>query len=259
MVRLALALSLLLSLLAAGVAHAKQTLTVFAAASLAEAFQEIGKHFEAQQPGTQVRFNFAGSQQLAAQIEQGAHADVFAPADERWMRYVTDRDLAADSASLLARNRLVVVLPRTNPARLRTLADLARPGVKLVLAAESVPAGAYARRMLRALAQQPGFAPDFADRVLRNVVSNEENVRAVLGKVQLGEADAGVIYRSDITPGARRFVAVLEIPEGANPLVLYPIVALKGDHVPTARDFVALVRSHYGQSVLRQHGFLTTP
>jgi molybdate transport system substrate-binding protein len=240
-------------------AHAEETLTVFAAASLAKSFKEIGKRFESEHPGTKVRFNFAGSQQLAAQIEQRVPVDVFASADERWMSYVVERGLAVDGGSVFARNRLTVVIPKTNPGRIGTLNDLSRRGVKLVLAAEAVPAGSYARRMLRALAREPGFPPDFAERTLRNLVSNEENVRGVLGKVQLGEADAGVVYRSDVTQGARRYVSTLEIPEPANPVATYPIVTLRDGRAEAARAFVALVRSEWGQGILQRHGFLPAP
>jgi molybdate transport system substrate-binding protein len=256
----ACALLLATPLLAVTARAADSPLTVFAASSLAEAFREVGARLEADRPGLRVRFNFAGSQQLAAQIEQGAAADVFASADERWMRYVVERDLAADSARVFAHNRLVVIVPRTNPARIRTLPDLARRGIKLVLAAEAVPAGAYSRQMLRALGRRPGFDADFAARVLRNVVSDEENVRAVLGKVQLGEADAGVVYRSDIVGGARRSVTVLEVPADAGPLAHYPLVALRGGHSPgAARTFVALVLSPWGQETLERHGFTKAP
>jgi molybdate transport system substrate-binding protein len=175
------------------------------------------------------------------------------------MRHVVARGLAADSGAVFARNRLTVIVPRANPARIVSLQDLSRRGVKLVLAAEAVPAGAYARRMLRSLSQEPGYPADFAERTLRNVVSNEENVRGVLGKVQLGEADAGVVYETDVSLASRRHVSTLAIPEAANVVAAYPIVALRGGNVEAARRFVALVRSDWGQGVLRKFGFLSAP
>ena len=161
-------------------------------------------------------FNFAGSQQLATQLEQGATADVFASADERWMTYAAEKDLLAEPARLFAHNRLAVIVPATNPARIGRLQDLARRGVKLVVAAEAVPVGAYTRQSLAKLAQAPDFPADFDRRVLANVVSQEENVKAVVTKVQLGEADAGVVYVSDAIGSVARHLRVFPIPEAQN-------------------------------------------
>jgi molybdate transport system substrate-binding protein len=233
-------------------------LQVFAAASLAEAFGAIGKRFEATHPGVRVRFNFAGSQVLVRQIEQGAGADVIATADERTMSRLTDHARLANPPVTFARNRIVVVVPRGNPARIAHFADLARAGVKIVIAAETVPAGSYARQVIANLARAPGFAADFERRVLANVVSQEENVRAVVGKVQLGEADAGWAYRSDVGSATTRFVRVLEIDPQWNVMAAYPIAIVKDAHAPdAAREFVALVRSAEGQAFLRRHGFLS--
>jgi len=242
----------------------RPTLYVFAAASLSDAFAEIGRKLERQRPGLTVRMNFAGSQQLASQIEQGAMADVFASADERWMGYASDRGLLSGQPSVFARNRLVVIVPRTNPARIQRLQDLARGGVKLVLGADAVPAGRYSRTALRNLSRDPAFRGDFATRALRNVVSEEENVKSVVGKVQLGEADAGIVYRSDVTPTLARTIRVLEIPEGANVIASYPIALVKDAKQPdAARAFVELVLSPEGQQTLERHGLMsvasTTP
>src|SRR6266540_2943795 len=174
-------------------------LHVFAAASLAEAFEQIAREFERAHPEARVQLNLAGSQQLATQIEQGAAADVFASADRRWMDYLVERGRVAGEPAVFARNRLVVIVPRTKPARIGRLQDLARPGVKLVLGAEAVPVGKYSREVLQNLSRSEAFDAAFARRVLANVVSEEENVKSVVGKVQLGEADAGLCYRSDVT------------------------------------------------------------
>jgi molybdate transport system substrate-binding protein len=241
----------------APVAGAPSTLTVYAAASLTEAFRELGDSLQHAQPGLTVRFSFAGSQQLALQIEQGAPADVFASADQQWMGHVAGRGLADGEPAVFARNRLVAIVPRTNPARIGRLVDLARRGAKVVLAAEAVPAGRYSREALGRLATAPGFPPDYDRRVLANVVSQEENVKSVVAKVQLGEADAGLVYRSDVTPSVARDVRVFEIPDGYNPIASYPIVVLKAAANPqAAREFVALVRSAAGQAVLQRHGLL---
>jgi molybdate transport system substrate-binding protein len=241
----------------AAAAPGPRQLQVFAAASLSAAFTEIGHRLEAQQPGLSVRFNLAGSQQLATQIEQGAAADVFASADERWMDHVRQRGMLAGEPAVFARNRLVVIVPRTNPARILRLQDLARGGVKLVLGADAVPVGRYARTVLQNLSRDPAFGGEFAARVLRNSVSEEENVKSVVGKVQLGEADAGIVYRSDVTATVSRFIRVFEIPDGANVLATYPIALLKtAKETDAANAFVALVLSPDGQQVLARHGLL---
>src|SRR3954471_9650544 len=182
------------------VALSPSRITVYAAASLSDAFKALGKILELNHPGLTVQFNFAGSQQLALQIEQGAPADVFASADQRWMQYAAEKGLVEGTPAIFARNRLVVIVPRTNPARIAKLHDLARPGTKIVMAAEAVPAGKYSREAVRKLAGAPGFPPEYELSVLANVVSQEENVKAVVAKVQLGEADAGLVYQSDVTP-----------------------------------------------------------
>ena len=235
----------------------KSTLQIFAAASLTGAFTDLGHTLEQQRPGLRVLFNFAGSQQLASQIEQGAGAEVFASADERWMNHVRDCALLGSTATAFARNRLVVIVPRTNPARIARLQDLARGGVKLVMGGEAVPVGRYGRTMFTNLARDPAFGKDFATRTLRNVVSEEENVNAVVSKVQLGEADAGVVYRSDVTPTVARFVRVFEIPASANVIATYPIAVLKSAQRPElAQAFVDLVLSEPGQQALEHWGLL---
>jgi molybdate transport system substrate-binding protein len=234
-----------------------ETLTVFAAASLSDAFAEIGHALEQQRPGLTVRFNFAGSQQLAAQIEQGARADVFASADERWMSYVRDRHLVAGEPTVFARNTLVVIVPKANPARIGTLRDLARGGVKLILAADAVPVGRYSRTVLQNLARDPAYGSDYPRRVIGNVVSEEENVKSVVGKVQLGEGDAGMVYRSDVTPAVARRVRVLQIPEAANVVAAYPMALLEGAPASSAAQaFLDLVLSSAGQQMLARRGLI---
>jgi molybdate transport system substrate-binding protein len=233
------------------------SLTVYAAASLTDAFKELGKAFERRHPGLTVQFNFAGSQQLVLQIEQGAPADVFASADLRWMDYAKEKELVEGESTVFARNRLAVIVPRTNPARIGKLQDLARRGTKIVMAAEAVPAGKYSREAFQNLAAAPGFPERYDRRVLANVVSQEENVKAIVAKVQLGEADAGVVYNSDVTPAVSHFVRLFEIADPYNVIASYPIAALRHAQNPSAaRQFVALVSSDAGQRVLQQHGLL---
>ncbi|WP_026370350.1 molybdate ABC transporter substrate-binding protein [Kallotenue papyrolyticum] len=230
-------------------------LIVFAAASLSEAFQEIGRTFEAQQ-GARVVFNFAGSQQLAQQLAQGAPADVFASANRAQMEAAMSAGrIAAGSERIFARNRLVVIVAPDNSAALRQLRDLARPGVHVVLAAKEVPVGRYSLEALDKLAADPGYGRAFRDAVLRNVVSYEENVRAVLSKVALGEADAGVVYVSDIAPGSE--VGRIEIPDAFNVVAEYPIAPVRDARQPElAQQFIAAVFSPAGQATLQRYNFL---
>ena len=253
----AILLSLALVGKAAEAGRSSSTLRVFAASSLANAFGDITREFERTHPGVSVQINLAGSHQLATQLEHGATGDVLASADQRWMEHVRSLTLLAGDPVPFARNRLVVSVPRTNPARIERLQDLARRGVKVVMGAQAVPVGAYSREVLEKLGRTRGFPPDFARRVLANVVSEEENVKSVIGKVQLGEADAGFVYRSDVTPALARFVRVLEIPDSANVIATYPIAVLENAPAPVvAREFVALVLSPEGQAILRRHGLI---
>lgn len=235
-------------------------LTIFAAASLTDAFQEIGKKFEATAPGTRIAFNFAGSQQLAQQIVQGAPADVFASANTQQMNVVIQAGQVADnSPRIFARNRLVVIYPVDNPARLTTLPDLARPGVKIVLADKAVPVGQYAVYFLGKASADATFGSSYKDAVLKNVVSYEQNVKAVLSKVQLGEADAGIVYTTDVTPDAADKVGRIDIPDQYNTIAAYPIATIKGSkHADLAEQFVTYVLSANGQTILAKYGFIPT-
>jgi molybdate transport system substrate-binding protein len=238
----------------------ERMLTVFAASSLTDAFSELGRLLEQRRAGLRVRFNFAGSQQLVAQLQQGAAADVFASADQRWMRTAVDGRLVTGEPQIFARNRLVVLVPVSNPGRIQRLQDLARPGLKLVLAGESVPAGKYSREVLGKLGAAQGFPVGFAGRALANLASEEENVKAVVAKVQLGEADAGMAYWSDVTPAVASRVRVLEIPEDRNIFAEYPIAVVRDAADSTAaRAFVELVLSAEGRRILERHGLLPGP
>ncbi len=238
-------------------AEEPQGLSVFAAASLTEAFTEIGRMMEQRDPTTKVSFNFAGSQQLATQIEQGAHADVFASADQAWMNHVQERNLLANAPQIFVGNRLAVVVPERNPGQIERLQDLGRAGIKVVMAAEVVPVGRYTREALEKLSRDPTFGSDFAAKVLNNVVSQEESVRGVLAKVQLGEADAGVVYRSDVTAAAAPALRVFDIPDPYNVEARYPIAIVKGTpSSKAAQTFVDLVLSPDGQRVLERFRFV---
>ena len=233
-----------------------RTLTVFAAASLTEAFTEIGQGFEAGHPGVKVAFNFAGSQQLAQQLAQGAQADVFASANQAQMdATVSAGRIVAGTSKVFARNRLVVIYPKDNPADVVKLQDLTRPGLKLILAAKEVPVGGYALQFLEKASQSPDFGGDFEAKALENVVSYEENVRAVYSKVALGEADAGIVYTTDIPKGVSQ-VGSLVIPDELNVVATYPIAPLEDSSNPDlAASFVEFVISPTGQGILAGYGF----
>jgi molybdate transport system substrate-binding protein len=230
-------------------------LTVFAAASLTDAFTEIGRLFEAEQPNVTVAFNFAGSNQLATQIGEGAPADVFASANAAQMDVAVESGrIDAAAPRMFVTNRLVVVYPADNPAGIAELADLAQPDTLLVLAAEEVPVGRYSLEFLDKAAADPAFGATFKDDVLANVVSYEENVRSVLNKVALGEADAGIVYTSDLV--GVEGVSQLEIPDTLNILAEYPIAALNDSaYGDAAAAFVEYVLGAEGQAILAEYGF----
>ncbi len=234
------------------------SLVVFTAASLTDAFEEIGQSFTAVHPGVEIVFNFGGSNQLAAQIGQGAPADVFASANRTQMNVAIDTGrIVSGTQETFVRNRLVAITPGDNPTGLSGLQDLARPGVKLVLAAKEVPVGQYALDFLEKAEADGSLGAGYRDAVLANVVSYEENVRAVLTKVALGEADAGIVYTSDAGAAAGDGVAQIEIPDNLNTIATYPIAPL-GDspHLEVAQQFVDYVLSLEGQEILKKYGFI---
>ena len=251
MIRKLLVLLVLLSACAS--TPPQQTLTIFAAASLSEVFQELGTQFMLDHPGSELVFNFAGSQQLSQQLLNGAPADVYAAAHLQQMEQVVAAGLI-DRAEVMpfTGNSLVLVLPQANPAQITELADLARPGLRLVLAAEEVPAGRYARTMLQQAAAL--YGADFSDHVLSNVMSNEQNVRAVLTKVELGEADAGIVYASD--PGRSALVQTLPIAPEFNVQAVYLIAPLQATaQSELAEAWVAWVQEPEAQTILQRYGF----
>jgi molybdate transport system substrate-binding protein len=233
-----------------------RTLTVFAAASLTGAFTEIGANFEASHPGVTVTFNFAGSGALRTQLEQGAVADVFASANTTEMdTLVKDKLVAADFSQILVTNSLLVILPASNPANIQTVQDLARPGIKLVLCDTTVPCGKYARQILTNLDKDPGFTPSLSTQVLANVVSNETDVKLVVSKVQLGEADAGIVYVSDAIAAPE--LKTIQFPAADNVIAKYPIAQLKSSTQPDlAAYFIAYVLSPDGQAIMKKWGFI---
>ena len=232
-------------------------LTVFTAASLTDAFKEMGAHLERANPGTKIIFNFAGSPTLRTQLAQGARADVFASADEPNMQGAQKEGTIASEPRTFVRNQLVAIVPAANPAQVMRLQDLARSGVKLVLTHKEVPVGNYSRQALARMSQDAAFGPEFATRVLANLVSEETNVKQVVAKVQLGEAHAGMVYSSDVTSAVRGAVQVLAIPEPFNVIARYPIAVVReAPNAAGAQVFIDYVLSPAGQAILTKHGFL---
>ena len=236
---------------------AQVELTVFAAASLTESFGELAKQFEAAHPGVKVLLNFAGSQQLSAQLVQGAPADVFASANTKEMlTAINGGVVVSDTQKTFARNRLTVIFPKDNPAKIATLADLAKPGLKLVVADKAVPVGQYTLDMLGKMSKDPAYGADFQAQVLKNAVSYEADVKGVVSKVSLGEADAGVVYTTDASSAADK-LGSLTIPDQFNQIATYPVAALaKAPQPELAQQFIALVLSDAGQQLLKGYGFI---
>jgi molybdate transport system substrate-binding protein len=231
-----------------GASDGGRELTVFAAASLTDAFAKIGADFERVNPGVTVRFSFGPSDGLAAQILEGSPADVFASASPSYVDQVAAQEPGVSHRAIFARNHLVVITPADDPAGIGSLEDVARPGVTLVLAAEGVPAGDYARQILA--------HAGIADAALSNVVSNEEDVKGVVQKMLLGEADAGIVYATDVTPEVASQVRVVPISDDVNVIATYPIAVLNGSaETGLAARFVGYILGS-GQEVLRGDGFL---
>ncbi len=232
-----------------------QEITVFAASSLTDAFTELADAFEAQNEGVEIILNFAGSSQLAAQLSEGALADVFAPANPIQMQTVMDAGrIEAGSEKLFVSNRLAVIVPTNNPANITAWEDLAQPGVQLILAVEGVPVRQYTDQIVAAL------PADFQTRFYDNLVSEEDNVRQVAAKIALGEADAGTVYTSDVTPDIASQVVQIPIPDAQNVVATYPIAQLTDAPSPTlAKNFIDFVLSEEGQAILVRWGFGPPP
>jgi len=232
------------------------TLNVFAAASLTESFTELGKNFQAAHSGVSVKFNFAGSQALVQQLTSGAAADVFASADTANMTKAANASLVS-TPQIFAKNKLVVILPTNNPGKITSLKDLANKGVKIDIEAPAVPAGKYTLQVLDKMAQSPDYGAGYESAVKGNFVSKEDNVKAVVTKVQLGEADAGFVYLTDVTAKVSDKVKEITIPDNFNVVAQYPIAVTKNSaNTSDAQAFVQYVLSSDGQAVLQKYRFV---
>lgn len=224
------------------------TLTVFAASSLTKSFTQIGKDFQAANLGTTVTFNFGSSSALAGQIESEHTADVFASASGTWMDDVSSK-VGVSGRVKFTSNDLVIITPTSNPAQITSIADLAKSGVKLVLAAKGVPVGDYAMTAL--------INADIAVKGTANVVSYEPDDASVVAKITSGEADAAIVYVSDVSGSTATQVNAIPIPSGDNVVATYPIAVVNGTkQASLAQSFVNYVMGARGQATLKSFGFL---
>lgn len=235
-----------------------KTLTIFAAASLTDAFEEIAEKYESENSDVQIELNFAGSSTLAAQIIEGAPADIFASANLQQMEVIQDSGDISTEPIIFATNRLIVIVPADNPADIQSLQDLANNEVLLVVAAQSVPVREYTDLMLDRLAANDDYGASYRQAVLNNIVSEESNVRQISAKVALGEADAGIVYASDVTPDIADKVLTIPIPDEYNTIATYPIAIIShSDQSQLAQDFVDFVLSDTGQDTLAKWNFIS--
>ena len=249
-----LALLLLAAVLTACEATPTQELHVFAAASLREAITEAADAFQHANPEVRVVSNFAGSQVLRLQIESGARADLFVSASPDHLDALQRAGLLQADPTVVATNELVLAVPSGNSARISGIQDLTQPGRRVVMAAESVPAGAYARQMLALQAATTG-RPELADAVLQRVISFETNVRQVAAKLELDEADAGFVYRTDVLASGGR-LQIIETPPQVQVTAQYPAAILRDAPNPQlAERFLTFLRSPEAQAILARHGF----
>jgi molybdate transport system substrate-binding protein len=231
-------------------------IVVFAASSLTDVFQDMVADFGTANPEAKLTFNFGASSQLATQLGQGASADDFASADTVQMDAARKAGAITGDNLIFARNRLVLITPKDNPEQITSVKDLAKDGVKFVTAAPSVPIGTYTMQMLDKAVADPSYGADFKDKVIANTVSQEDNVRQVVSKVQLGEADAAVVYSTDPTPQVRDQLQLIQIPDALQTLATYPIAVAKGNNAAGGAAFAAYVVGLAGQAILAKWGFL---
>ena len=230
-------------------------MTVYAAASLQDAMSEIGAAYERETPGVQLAIATDASTTLRTQIEQGAPADLFLSADTKNPQALVDSGLADGAAVPFIGNRLTIIVPSSNPAGIRSPADLARDGVRIVAAGDEVPISAYANEVLTNLATLAGYPTDFADAYARNVVSREDNVRAIVAKIQLGEGEAAIVYATDARSTAD--VTTIELPADANVTATYAGLVVKAsDHRAEARALLDWVAGAAGSAIFERFGFV---
>lgn len=261
-----LSLVVIASLMAAGCTGTGETpeettLTVFTAASLTGAFTDIARAYEAENPGIKVDLVFDGSQTLRTQIEQGANADIFVSASTKHMQALQNSGfMDNDTVSDFVGNSMALIVPIDNPANITGLADLVKPGVKIVIGTKDVPFGDYTRQVLDKLAADPAYGEAYREAVMKNVISEETAVSNVVPKLALGEADAAFVYKSDVSKEDLTRVARIEIPEDYNVQATYPLgILANSPHKAEGESFIEFVRGPAGSAILQDYGFDPLP
>jgi molybdate transport system substrate-binding protein len=237
---------------------APANLTIYGAASLTAALGKVKATYDAANPGTTLTISTDSSTALETKIEQGAPADVFLSADTANPQKLVDKGLAAGSVTKFAGNLLTIIVPTGNPAGIQTPADLAKNGVKIVTCGPTVPIAKYATQLVANLATQPGYPADFVARYNANVVSQQDNVSAVVSQIALDDGDAGIVYVTDARTSTQ--VQTIAIPAGANVPATYGGVVVKASaNVAAAQAFLTWLAGPDGQAVLASFGFLPAP
>ncbi len=240
---------------AAASAAAPASLTIYGAASLKAVLAKVQTAYQAANPGTTLAISTDSSSALETKIEQGAPADVFLSADTANPQKLVDKGLAAGSVTKFAGNLLTIIVPMANPAGIATPADLAKPGIKVIAAGDTVPITKYATQLVANLAKQPGYPADFVASYTANIVSKEDNVAAVVAKIELGEGDAGIVYVTDAKTSTK--VMTIAVPDAANVPATYGGVVVKASpNVAAAQAFLAWLAGPDGQAILASFGFL---
>jgi molybdate transport system substrate-binding protein len=238
-----------------GPSAAPAALTIYGAASLKGALDKAKTAYETANPGTTLTISTDSSATLETQIEQGAPADVFLSADTTNPKKLVDKGLAAGDTVTFAGNKLTVIVPTANPAGIKTPADLAKRGVKVIAAGDAVPITRYATQLVANLAREAGYPADFAARYAANIASKEDNVKAVVAKIELGEGDAGIVYVTDAKASTK--VTTVDVPDAANVPATYAGVAVKGsENAAAAQAFLTWFAGPDGQAILGAFGFL---
>lgn len=237
-------------------ANSSSSLVLFAASSLSDVMDELVADFERQNPAVTIRLNYASSGQLAVQLTQGIEADLFVSADLKQMETARRAGRIEDPVQIMATNELVILTPRGNPAGIAQVADLADPGLKLLVATPDAPLRGYTEEILAMIEKDSPAGNLMRERIMNNVVSEEDNARQVVAKIALGEADAAFAYRSDAFGGLSHGVNFLRLPPELRVDVAYPIAVVRGSsHRATARRFIDYVLSPVGQETIRNWGF----
>jgi molybdate transport system substrate-binding protein len=234
---------------------APAALTIYGAASLKGVLDKVKTAYETANPGTTLTISTDSSATLETQIEQGAPADVFLSADTTNPKKLVDKRLAAGAAVTFAGNKLTVIVPTTNPAGITTPADLAKTGVKVIAAGDAVPITKYATQLVANLAKEAGYPADFAAKYTANIASKEDNVKAIVAKIELGEGDAGIVYVTDAKASTK--VRTIDVPATANVPATYAGVVVKASrNGAAAQAFLMWFRGPDGQAILSTFGFL---